>query len=255
MRVELSVFFRLCLRCREIMLEAGAPQVLVDVYQTTGQPLETFSASMQTVKQARKRVKDANVGRASMLAEMDKLFRVARSAVGAIVPTTVLPETLKAQPTDTDKRDAIQELKSTIEGHAGAAWADNLLQGEFGQKAAAAIQQLTEYVEAGNALQKAQADRASAFGPGWSAFVKYKRLVHATLGSSSRQYQGLRVRKISAGSGDAEEGEGEEVETEEGEGEEVEAKKVEAKKVEAKKVEPKEGGAAAPESMAVASAP
>jgi len=255
MRVEFKVFVRLCLRCREIMLEAGAPQVLVDVYQTAGQPLETFSASMQTVKRAEKRVKDAAVGKASRLAEMDKLFRVARSAVAAMIPTTVLPETLKVQPTDTDKRDAIQELRNTLQEHAGAPWAHNLLQGEFGQKAGAVIQQLTEYVEAGNALQKAKADRASALGPGWSAFLKYKRLVHATLGASSRQYQGLRVRKISASSGGADEGEGEGEEAEEVEGEEVEAEEVEAEEGGAEEVEAEEGEAAAPESVAAPSAP
>jgi hypothetical protein len=103
------------------MLEAGAPQVLVDVYQSpVGQSQQAFSDTMQAVKQAKKRVNDAEKGKASKLAEMDRLFRVARSAVAAVVPTSVLPETLKTQPTDTDKRDAIQELLSTIQEHAGA---------------------------------------------------------------------------------------------------------------------------------------
>jgi hypothetical protein len=188
------------------MLEAGAPQVLVDVYQTAvGESLQAFSDSMQAVKVAQKRVNDAGEGRASKLVEMERLFRMARSAVATIVPTTVLPATLKRQPTDTDKRDAILELMSTVQDHAGAPWADNLLQGEFGQKVPAAVEQLNEYIEAANALQKAKADRVTAFVPGWNAFLKYKRLVRDTLGSSARQYQGLRLRSVAAGESDDEE--------------------------------------------------
>src|SRR5262249_6349694 len=114
------------------------------------------------------------------------------------LPTVVLPNTLKVQPTDTDKRDAIQSLVNIVQEHAGEVWADNLLQGAFGQRAAAAVTNLNEYINASNALQKAKADRASAVEPAWDAFVSYKRLGRDTLGSSSRQYQGLRLRNVSA---------------------------------------------------------
>jgi len=252
MRIKFSGFARRCNRCDAIRIEPGAPQVLVDVYQTIGQPLQAFSESMQRVKGAEKRLNDAEAGRTSSLAVMEKQFRVTRAAVAAMVPTTVLPDTLKSQRTDTDKRHAILELKSAVEEHAGAAWADNLMQGEFGQKAPAAILHLTEYIEAGNALQKAKADRVSAFGPAWSAFVKYKRLVEATLGSSSRQYQGLRLRTVSASSDEAEEAE---AEVEGDEADEVEADEVEADEVETDEVEADAGAPDAPESMAAPSAP
>ncbi|MCC6557212.1 MAG: hypothetical protein IT372_30030 [Polyangiaceae bacterium] len=195
MSAQFSVFARYCARPHEIVIEMGAPQVLVDVYEkTAGQPFQAFTDSMASVKAATERVKAAEKGKTSKLAEMDKLFRTGRSAVAAVVPGTVLPDTLKVQPTDTDRRNAIQELVSTVQKHAGEGWADNLMSGEFGQKAPAALETLNEYIAAANALQKAKADRLTAFEPAWGAFVKFRRLVRDTLGSSSRQYRGLRPR-------------------------------------------------------------
>lgn len=220
MKFEFSIFARLCSRCRDIILEVGAPAVLVNIYQTaTGQALDGFTTAMRSVKLARTRYKKAVKGMNERLEEMDGLFQSARAAVAAIDPETELPATLKSQRTDTDKRDALKELVDELVDRTGEAWADDLRQGEFGQKAAATIQALDEAIAAANALQKAQGARVAAYEAAWPAFVSFRRLVKSALGASSNQHQRLRVRK--GGKLEVEEGEGEEEEEEgeEGEGE------------------------------------
>lgn len=217
MNVEFKVFGRLCSRCREIILEVGAPAVLVNIYQTaTGPALDGFTAAMRAVKLARTRHRKAVKGMKERLEEMDGLFQSARAAVAAIDPETELPLTLKSQRTDTDKRDALKDLVDELVDRTGETWADDLRQGEFGQKAAETIQALDEAIAAANALQRAQGARVEALEAAWPVFVSFRRLVKTTLGASSKQHQRLRVRK--GGSLEVEEGE----EGEGGEGEEGE---------------------------------
>lgn len=92
-------------------------------------------------------------------------------------------------------REAIVSLLALVTPHAGQAWADALLGGEFGQTAPAAIQQLNECILARNALQRAKADRAEAFEPAWDAYVRFKRLVRNSLGSAARQYRRIHLPK------------------------------------------------------------
>ena len=198
MNIEFAVFARIATRCGEIVEEPGAPEVLVTVYQgACAQPLARYLAAMTEVDDATTRVNNAESGLTRLLEEMDQQFRIARSAVGAMLPDTKLPAPLRSQTTDTDKRKAIERLIDLITPHAGQPWADTLLQGKFGQTAAVAIPQLNESVEAQNALQKAKADRSGAFDEGWSAYMRFKRLVRNTLGSTSRQYRRIHVRAAS----------------------------------------------------------
>jgi hypothetical protein len=195
MNVEFAVFARLADRCGEIAGETGAPPVLVTVYQAScAQPLAAYLSAMTAIEDATTRAKNATSGMERMLEDMEQQFRIARCAVTAILPETKLPDTLKSQPTDTDKRRAIERLVEIITPHAGQPWADALLQGEFGQSAGAAVQQLNAAIEAQNALQKAKSDRTAALKPAWDAFLRFKRLVRSTLGSTARQYRRIHLR-------------------------------------------------------------
>jgi len=166
MKVEYNVFARFASRCGEIVEEPGVPQVLVAVYQSSSQTrLARFLSAMTAVDDATTRASNATTEVARLLEEMDPLFRIGRSTVAAMIPETKLPDTLKSQPTDTDKRKAIQRLVDIITPHAGQPWSDVLLQGDFGQKATETMQCLNESIEAHNALQKAKHERAQSFQP------------------------------------------------------------------------------------------
>lgn len=208
MNVEFAVFARVAVRCEEIAGEPGAPQVLANVYQaSTGQPLARFLDAMAAVEAATTRARDATAGMALLLGEMDQLFRVGRSTMAAVLPETTLPRTLKAQRTDTDKREAIRQLVETIAANAGQAWADTLLQGELGAKAAVTMQRLDQAIHAQNALQAARTERSRSFRPAWEAYMSFKRLVRDTLGAKSRQYHRIHLRGGAAGKRKVEEGE------------------------------------------------
>ena len=198
MNVEFRVFARLVVRCGEIAGQPGAPQVLLAVYQAAcEQPLARFLNAMTAVDDATTRASEAITRRERGLEEMDRQLRIGRSAVACVLPGTKLPATLKKQPTDTDKRSAIQRLVDLITPHAGQPWADALLQGVFGQTAAKAIQQINEAIEAQNALQKAKTERSQAFQPAWDAYIRFKQLVRDTLGSTARQYRRIHLRNAS----------------------------------------------------------
>jgi len=196
--VEFRVFARLVVRCGETAGQPGAPQVLLAVYQAASeQPLARFLNAMTAVDGATTRASEAITRRERTLEEMDRQLRIGRSAVAAVLPGTKLPATLKKQPTDTDKRSAIQRLVDLITPHAGQPWADALLQGVFGQTAAKTIQQINEAIEAQNALQRAKTERSHCFQPAWGAYIRFKRLVRDTFGSTARQYRRIHLRNAS----------------------------------------------------------
>lgn len=102
----------------------------------------------------------------------------------AVEPTKALPETLSAQPTDTDKLYAIEALVGALKEHAGQVWADDLLKGELGQKSPEVIGLLEDASKAGKAVAKAVEDRATAAEPAYKAFVAFRRVVRDALGSA-----------------------------------------------------------------------
>jgi hypothetical protein len=60
------------------------------------------------------------------------------------------------------------------------------------------MEELSDSIETNKALANATAERAAAFEPAYKGFVAFKRVVKATLGSTSKQYQRLRLRSASA---------------------------------------------------------
>jgi hypothetical protein len=135
---------------------------------------------------------------AKALSEFDALYREGRSVVQAYAPDTALPETLAVQRTDTDKLDAIDKLRRAVNDHSGQAWADSLAQGEFGQKAAATVQALTEKIAADAALDAARNARGSTIEPAYESYLRFKRVVRNGLGRKSRQYRRIHLRSRDA---------------------------------------------------------
>ncbi|HSN86229.1 MAG TPA: hypothetical protein VL025_05690 [Thermoanaerobaculia bacterium] len=205
MAVDFVLFRRLASRCIEVTRDPGASPVIMAVYQASSrEPLTRFLAAFAEVEEGVSRWNRARAGAARALAELDPVFRSARSAVAAVEPAEVLPKTLKALTTDTDKRRAIERLLEIIGRFAGEAWADVLLQGAFGQQGAATIQAITGAYHAGVALDRARKARASAFKPAWAAFLGFRRVVREAYGKSSNQYQRLRVRDAASAVEEAE---------------------------------------------------
>jgi hypothetical protein len=208
MAIDHVRFHRVASRCVEVAEEQDAPPVLVEVYKTSvEQPLQKYLSASTAVQDAWSHASAQGAEASEALAALDGPYRVARSATAAVVRNVKLPDTLKAQPTDTDKQNAIERLLDVINQYAGQPWADVLLTGEFGQKGAAALKEVGEAIEADKALQKARSARAQAFGPAWKAYRSFKRLVRDALGASSKQYRRIHVR---SGAGLPEVGEDEE---------------------------------------------
>jgi hypothetical protein len=115
----------------------------------------------------------------------------------AFVVGVVLPDTLKAQRTDTDQVDAIEDLVAIVDEHAGEPWAEVIASGEFGQKAPQTIKEIHEAIEANKGLSEARTARAAAYGPAYEAYLKFKRVVRDALGPASKQYKRIHFRDAS----------------------------------------------------------
>jgi hypothetical protein len=193
--IDYARFHRLVTRCVEVAGEQGAPPVLVEVYNASiAQPLQQYLSASTAVETAQNSVSKEGTEASTALEALDGPYRVARSAAAAVIKTVKLPDTLKVQPTDTDKLNAIARLLAIINEHAGEAWADTLLAGDFGLKGDAAVQEIGEAIQASKALQKAKTDRAKAFDPAWEAYIDFKRLVRDAYGSNSKQYRRIHLR-------------------------------------------------------------
>ncbi|MBI3183968.1 MAG: hypothetical protein HYZ28_17670 [Myxococcales bacterium] len=129
------------------------------------------------------------------LRDIDQPYRVTRAVAFAYVNEISLPETLKAQPTDTDRLTAIQNMQDAIDTRAQTeAWAQKQVQGEFCTKAPNCIRELNEWIAANRALADARTERAKNFGPTAEKFVAFKNVVRQVHGPTSNQYHRIHVR-------------------------------------------------------------
>lgn len=118
----------------------------------------------------------------------------ARSVLRAYVPHVTLPETLKGAPTDTDRKNAIEQLVDAVDDHAGQAWADEILAGPVGTQASQVIQELNEAIHADSALSIAQTERAKAHGLAYERYLAFKHVVRSAYGPKSPQYRSIHLR-------------------------------------------------------------
>jgi hypothetical protein len=195
-------FDRLVTRCAEIATEAGMKPSVVRVHdEILKSAAEAFRDAHQEVTASETSFSKENGEALNALAELDGPYRETRSVVLAFAPETKLPDTLKAQPTDTDKLNAIESLLDVLDEHAGQAWADEQAQSDFGKKAAGAVKELNEAITANKALSEARELRAKSYGPAYERYLRFKRVVRDALGPKSKQYKRIHLR----GAGAAEE--------------------------------------------------
>jgi hypothetical protein len=193
--IDYERFARVVTRCIEVANEPGANPVVVSVFkETLADPAAAYLAGELAVSTAMTSFAKENREALDALVSLDGPYRVARSAVMAILPETKLPDTLKSQPTDTDKLNAIDRLIDLIDDHIGKEWADTLLQGEFGTMAPKASQELTESIAANKGLSKAKTERAAAYGPTYEKYLRFKHVVRNAYGPGSKQYRRIHIR-------------------------------------------------------------
>lgn len=188
-------FHRILTRCKELGTAKDTKPIVSQIYQSSAQaPIETFIGIHQALSQKESSSAKENQEANSALDAIDGPFRVARAAALAFVPTLSLPETLKQQPTLTDKLLAIESLLDAIDDYMGTPWADELLKGEFGTLAPKVIQEVTESQQADKELADARQARAAAYGPAYEKYIAFKRLVRAQYGASSLEYRRIHLR-------------------------------------------------------------
>jgi len=209
MSIDYERFTRYLNRCKEVANEPGMNPIAVAVYkEALDGPatayLNAYDAMSKAIAAHEKEHGEAH----KALAELDSPYRVARSAVMTMHPETVkaLPDTLKSLPTDTDQLSAITRLLDVIDDYEGSPWADALLKGEFGVKAAAAIKEINEGIASNKALSAAQVERAKAYGPAYEKYLGFKRVVRNALGPGSKQYKRIHMRAAPGTAGTADGG-------------------------------------------------
>lgn len=195
MTIDYERFARVLLRCVEVGEETGAHPVVVAVFkETLADDAPAYLTLDSDVAKGMTGFAKENGEALAALAELDGPYRVARAAVLAILPETHLPDTLKTLPTDTDKQRAIASLLDTIDDHVGKEWADALLAGEFGTKAARTTTELNDAIAANKVLSKARTDRAAAYGPTYEKYLRFKQVVRNAYGPGSKQYRRIHLR-------------------------------------------------------------
>jgi hypothetical protein len=207
--IDYGSFTRLLLRCREVAEEPGMKTSVVTVYDAVLKDRATsYLTAADAFTAAETSFAKENKESLAALAELDGPYREARSVMLAIKPETKLPDTLKVQPTDTDKLKAIEDLLDAIDDHVGEDWADKLLQDAFAVKAPQTIKEVNEAIAANKALSQAQEKRAEAYGPAYERYLRFKRVVREALGSKSKQYKRIHLRSAAGGAEGGSGGEG-----------------------------------------------
>ncbi len=193
--IDYDRFTRVATRCAELASDPAQPPIVGLLYKETADlRISTFLTAGKAVDVAMTAFAKENHEALQALTVLDAPYAVARSAVLAVFPQTVLPDTLKTLPTDTDKLNAIERLLDVIDDHAGKPWADALLAGPFGQQAPKTIQEVQQAIEASKARSRAITDRAAAYGPAYEAYLAFKRVVRSACGPASREYRRIHLR-------------------------------------------------------------
>ncbi|MFO0552925.1 MAG: hypothetical protein U0271_31345 [Polyangiaceae bacterium] len=202
--IDYARMARLCARADELGTAPDAkPSVKLVYEERTKSALAEFVAAHDALAVAetawRKESREAH----EALATLDQPYAEARAVLFAYLPDASLPETLKAQPTDTDRKRSIERLLDAVDDHAGQSWADGLLSGPFGTRAAAVIQEVNESIAANAALAAARDARANKFGVAYERYLAFKNVVRNAYGPSSPQYRRIHLR-ANASSGEDE---------------------------------------------------
>jgi hypothetical protein len=199
MTIKFDRFTRVIRRCIEIREQPDIEPVIVTVYdEALAGPASAYLGAVAALTAATSARQQKRTGVTTALALVDAPYRTARSAIKAIHPeyATTTPGTIKAMTTDTDKRIAIERLLGAVQKHAGAPWADALLQGEFGARAIPAIEALDDLVTANSDLSRAKTGRAAAFEPAYERYLDFKKVVREARGARSAEYKRIHLRAL-----------------------------------------------------------
>jgi hypothetical protein len=191
---EFEVVHRLLARSAEIAAEPEMHPSVISVYNgTLKDPAEAFMKARTAVTSAEGLLRKSRQDAAESLETFDAHYKVARAVVIAFLPHLTLPDTLKAQSTDTAKLTAIEDLLTAINDNAGESWAAEILAGSFGALAPQAVADLNVAVAANKALAKARDERSAAAALAYAKFTPWKRVVREALGSKSVQYRRIHI--------------------------------------------------------------
>lgn len=193
--IEMAVFYRLLNRSAEIAAQKDMHSGVVYVYTNLlAAPAEEFRQAYDamTAAESNRSTEKRRFGEAVLV--LDKHYKVARSVLLAFAPEIVLPDTLKAQRTDTDKVHAAGRLLEALTPFVGQAWADEMRTGAFGTLTKALQSEHTETLAAESAFAKVREERLAAFEPAYEQFLAFKRVVRDALGPKSKQYRRIHIR-------------------------------------------------------------
>ena len=195
--IDYPRFYRLATRCQELASRAGVSATVSEGFTSVLAPLLTaYKATHDALPAAEaKAAKERGEGFVA-LGKIDQPYRVARAAVLLHRPYESLPETLKMQPTDTDKLNAVQALLHVLEAADAAheTWAGPLLTGEFGTLAPEVVREVSEAIAASTDLSHAVQARSAAYQPAYDAYLRFKNVVRQVFGATSREYHSIHIR-------------------------------------------------------------
>jgi hypothetical protein len=191
-------FDRLLTRCDDMGTAADAKLSVALVYkECLSGPAAAFRDAHAAIPAALTASRKEKAKTSALLDIFDGVYREARAVALAFEPALELPETLKSQPTDTDRANAIEALAKVFTDHAGASWADALAKGDFGTLAPSVVEQLGKSAKADKLLADARATRSTAFNEAHTQFMAFKNVVRQAHGQTSLEYRRIHVRVIS----------------------------------------------------------
>lgn len=193
--IRFQKFDRLLSRCDEIgTADIAKPNVALVYKKCLAPASAAFHDAHSDVKTAESSARKQRAATDAMLATFDDTYGQTRAVVLAFESTLVVPETLKSQPTDTDRASAIKDLIKIIMDRTGTDWADDLAKGDFGAQAPAAIEQLGLSSKADTLLATARATRSTLFDQAHPVFMAFKNVVRRAHGQKSHEYRRIHVR-------------------------------------------------------------
>lgn len=196
MEIDYSSFDRVLTRAEEVAAEPDVKPSVKRVYEErTRESAMAFRATHAALRAAETASgKEGAEARVALLA-IDAPYRLARAIAFSYVPTLQIPTTLKQQPTDTDKMNAIRALLRVLdERDETEAWAAEQLEGDFGRLAPDAIREIEEWIQANKDLQRARDARIAAAAPAYERFLAFKDVVRQAYGSKAIQYKRIHLR-------------------------------------------------------------
>jgi hypothetical protein len=165
-------------------------------------PATAYLAAHDRLTRAESAAKKESSEAATAIASFDLPYSLARMVIRGYLPSEVLPDTLKALATDTDRKNAIIKIRNVLEEHRAEPWALTLLTGDFGTRADDVIREVTEWIAANGDLDEGVKARAAAYGPAYEQYLAFKGIVRQAHGASSTQYERIHIRSRRNGTTD-----------------------------------------------------